>query len=397
MRIVRHIQHTTLLLLALFLVVGCHKNDPKPPLPPKVNRTILVYLAGNNNLYTYLSANMKTMSDAMKKGKLGGNLVVYFTRPDSLPALYRIDYKGNRIKLKQYPAHNSVSKEVFAQVIADTKAFYPADSYGLVLSSHGLGWLPSTEKLPNARSIPLEYTIWEKEPNGQLTKWFGQDGRNFMDIPDLAAGLPKDRSFDFILFDACFMSSIETMYDLRYAAKYIIASPAEILAAGFPYDIVTPLFMAETLDLKAICKGFMEYYRKVSSTKSGTIALINTSQLEPLAQTVAAIFDQYPDPTVDVSRIQPYESLSTHVFYDLGDYLSQVATASPDLYGRFTTQLNQTIEFADHTETVYSNYGGAFPVNSYQFSGISTYIPQPQFPLYNAAYRETEWAQTVGN
>ena len=35
---------------------------------------------------------------------------------------------------------------------------------------------------------------------------------------------------EFILFDACLMSSIEVLYDLRDKAKYVIASPAELPA-----------------------------------------------------------------------------------------------------------------------------------------------------------------------
>ena len=40
---------------------------------------------------------------------------------------------------------------------------------------------------------------------------YTQDGNNWMEIDDLAKGLPDDL-FDFILFDACYMASVECTY-----------------------------------------------------------------------------------------------------------------------------------------------------------------------------------------
>ena len=50
-----------------------------------------------------------------------------------------------------------------------------------------------------------------------------------MEIDDLAKGLPDDL-FDFILFDACYMASVECTYELRNKAEYILASPTETMA-----------------------------------------------------------------------------------------------------------------------------------------------------------------------
>ena len=67
---------------------------------------------------------------------------------------------------------------------------------------------------------------------------FGQDGKNnFMEINDLASALSKYH-FDFILFDACYMSCAEVAYAFRECADYIIGSPTEILANGFPYQSI---------------------------------------------------------------------------------------------------------------------------------------------------------------
>lgn len=54
-----------------------------------------------------------------------------------------------------------------------------------------------------------------------------------MDIRELA-----ERCVLFIMilvFDTCFMSSIEVLYEMRNSFDYIVSSPTEVLATGFPY------------------------------------------------------------------------------------------------------------------------------------------------------------------
>lgn len=51
----------------------------------------------------------------------------------------------------------------------------PADSYGLVLSSHGSGWVPNS--------------IFDKHVMAPSTRFIGQDGTQYMEIPALAQAL----------------------------------------------------------------------------------------------------------------------------------------------------------------------------------------------------------------
>ena len=80
-----------------------------------------------------------------------------------------------------------------------------------------------------------------------------------MDISELAAAIDGSGvRFDYLLFDACFMSSVEALYDLRRAADYIVASPCEVMAHGFPYDTVIPSLFADDgarYDLAAACRN----------------------------------------------------------------------------------------------------------------------------------------------
>ena len=81
-----------------------------------------------------------------------------------------------------------------------------------------------------------------------------------MEIADLAAALTGH--FDFIMFDACFMASVEVLYELRDKADYFIASPAEIISDGFPYEAAAPYFWGGEEDLKQVCREYYNYYAK---------------------------------------------------------------------------------------------------------------------------------------
>lgn len=103
----------------------------------------------------------------------------------------------------------SASGEVLHSVIHDAITAFPAMEYGLILWSHGTGWLPEG--------------VFDTLKHGNRSKFrsFGFDSGKEMKITELAENLPV--KFEFIIFDACLMSNIETLYELRNAANYIIA------------------------------------------------------------------------------------------------------------------------------------------------------------------------------
>lgn len=153
---------------------------------------------------------------------------------------------------------------------------YPSESYGLILWSHGTGWLP---------------------PAYNTLKSFGLDENFEMDILDLEEAIP-DKTFEYIIFDACLMGSVEVVYQLRYKVPYILASPTEILANGFPYsNIVTSLFDEnESIQqrLENIANAYMDCYMTQSGKfKSASISLIQTNALDELASKTSELLSSY--------------------------------------------------------------------------------------------------------
>lgn len=71
----------------------------------------------------------------------------------------------------------------------------------------------------------------------------------------LADAIP-DGVFDFIWFDACYMSGIETAYELRDKCDTFVAYPTEVYTPGMPYNLTIPYILKETPDLKSAASEF---------------------------------------------------------------------------------------------------------------------------------------------
>jgi hypothetical protein len=79
-------------------------------------------------------------------------------------------------------------------------------------------------------------TLWERNPNAEMTRHIGDSQVTRYDITELSSAIENNNiKFDYILFDACFMGNIESSYELRNVTKHIIASPCEVMGYGFPY------------------------------------------------------------------------------------------------------------------------------------------------------------------
>jgi len=272
---------------------------------------------------------------------------------------------------------------------------FPANDYGLILWSHATGWLPKGE-FSKYQPYGDKYTslLNARQLNAfdlPRVKSFGDNRGNVMEIDALAEAIPFHLSF--IIFDACHMGGIEVAYALREKTDYLIASPTEIIADGFPYtQIVQPLFLPSP-DLKAVCNAYYNFYNeKAGMEKSGTIALYKTEGLSSLAVTVRSIFeanrtvlDQYV-PTI--KRLQCYDRLSkSDLFFDFGHFVHDIATESE--YERFKLELDQVVVYKRATTKFFY-----IPIDPDRYSGISTYIPNG-LQSTRDAYKATEWNRMV--
>jgi len=359
-----NLKKITLLLFAAYSCLSCSDSSTEQE---STKRTILVYMAADNNLYKSAYKNIDDMQKAAIPSEY--NLLVYIDTPNDNPHLLKIK-KGKIDTLKQYTSQNSASEQVLKSMIDEAFSLFPAENYGLILWSHGTGWLPEGVydhiKETNARS-------------------FGKDKNKEMEIMDLAEALPEN--LDFILFDACLMSGIEVLYQLRNKAKIIIASPTETLVAGFPYDKTIPLLLRPEPDYEGIAFEYMEYYKnRNGNLQSASIAVIETNQLEFLANLVKEAIKNEVCPNRGL--IQRYDTREPALLFDFGDYLEHIISNESNLIA-LRKQISRTVIYNDFTPYFLDE----FPIE--KSCGIGIYIPFANDVLYEP-YSSLDWYKDSG-
>jgi len=352
----------------------------------KINRTVLVYIAADNNLANTSNSNIYSMNSNISKGMDNYNLLVFVDRKDATPALLHL-HNLSIDTVAKYPDCDSSDPTVLRGVIDYVFQNYKAEHYGLVMWSHGTGWLP-TDQLhfvaPNMNYSPRRAFAWE-DRKGENPPY------KCMELDELVEGIP-DGKFDYIVFDACYMGNVEIAYALRNKAPEIVSSCYEIVSYGFPYHIVTRDLMMGNM-LKS-CTSFYDYYNSMNDwMQMAGISLVKTDQLDSLARCFRKIIAEYGDtvPKMDVSRVQCFDRFKNHVFYDLEDFVSQLGT-SKEYMNEFRLQMDRCVPYKISTPYIFPGDREQIPVNSY--CGLTVYIPSPDYEEsgLNEAYRQTEWS-----
>jgi hypothetical protein len=344
-------------------------------LKPLKTRTVIVYMVGDNTLNGNVDIDINEMEQGWENS-FDGDLIVYVDQKRVSPYVLKISSdKTNSVVSKEvmkYSEQNSSSVEVMEKVLSDIKSMYPAKSYGLILWSHANGWLPAT--------------------SSSVTKSFGDDGGKSMNIEELAELSGK---YDFLIFDACDMMGIETAYELKNNTDYIVASVTEILADGFPYeDILEYLFM-ENADLVSVSREFMEYYK--SRYGIGALSVVKTENLDDVAVISKGLIQKYKNniDSLDVSQIQKYDSNEPALFFDLLDFMENIAENDANL-PTLRDKLSSAVIFEDHTPSILTidNDGKDVMIEIQRSCGLNCYI-LGQYRSLDNAYTKMAWYKAV--
>lgn len=368
-------------VLGLFTILSsCIKNNTDDP---EYRRVVVLYLAANNNLSSYASNNIISLKEGYLPGEDSKDIVLIYSHlSGSNPKLLRL-YKDDSGKVQEdvvtnFDSQNSATPQVLENLLNKVKIIFPAEEYGLILWSHASGWLPQ-----GYYSSPTGFNAYMPDPYAGIVKSFGEDSGIEMEITDLKDAIPYHLSF--IIFDCCFMGGIETAYELKDKCDYIVASPTEILATGFPYDqVMKPLFES-TADLNETCQIFYDYYNGMSGVnKSATIAIYQTDKLQQVAAASKIIFNNNRSKiaTLNMSQVQKYFRLDKHWFYDLSDLMESIAM--PSEFTNFKSALDNAVIAKWSTDNFID-----IKINS--FSGISTYIQNPTNLYLDNFYKGYQW------
>ena len=380
-----HIRFLFCALAMALTLFSCKKAETEEIVVVKRPKTVLLYMVANNNL----SYDAENSISRLQNGYIPaeeGNLLVYKHCAGMDPVLLHIK-KGEEGTVVadtayRFPPRVSATKSALTQALNVTQALFPADSYGLILWSHGTGWIPPLASSSSAAQ--------EQRSGSCPERTFGLDGKVELEIRDLAQAIPYKLSF--MLMDACFMGGIETAYEVKDSVDYYIGSPAEILTESFPYHKIMQHIFKSTPDYAAVCREYYDYYNaKSGAERSATVALMDCSKLAEVAEVAKRVFDQYGDriASLDLSLLQPYfRGSSSKYFYDLKDLVDAIADAS--LSAEFAAALERAVPYKASTP-----YFIELPIRS--FCGVSTYVPgNPADTKLADYYKQYKWNQATG-
>ena len=351
---------------AIAILSGCTQQKKE------AQNTLFFFYPWSTNLTHYFENNIINFEYALTANDLEQNRVVVFISQSKTEAcMYEI--KMHRGKCQ----HDTIAKfenynyeyttiDGLSKLLNMAKGEMPTPQFATVIGCHGDAWIP-------ARDMKRSFG--------------GADVESRIDISTLRDALKKSNiTAEYILFDDCYMSSVEVTYELRNVCKYLIASPAEIMAAGMPFHKIAQDLLGSP-NYEAICTDFYNYYANSPSAPYGTIAVTKCSELEKLAEIVERINATATEVTRDV---QYYDGYTPHIFYDLGDYIDAICRDEM-LLSEFQAQMTKCVPYKAHTAQVYA-YGSGV-INIHTYSGISTSALSKNNKC--VSYTKTEWYKST--
>ncbi len=372
------------------IATGCHDDNGKnQPQPVSGLRTVLVYQVANNNLGSsrYDLADIVEMIDGAKKGDIPENshLLVYNAGYNSDPTLVEVTSAGLDT-LKTYSrAVSSVRSERMLEVLDDAETFADTEEFGLVLWSHGSGWLQ--DGIEDSAVVD--------------TKSFGSDNGNTMNITTLAKVLEQGPELSFLYFDCCYMASVETLYELRNTSPVIVGSATELRTDGMPYHENLSAFFSPVPDMVKAATNTFELYDQCSGIdRTCTMSVIRTAALDSLAQATKAIYASANGnmPASYTPQRFMNRGISNCMYFDFAQYVEALCT-NTDGSERFTGAAGMLADFNEAMSHCVI-YAAATPMlwNTVPLDyhcGLSTYILANPNYSRNVKYYTLSWYSDV--
>lgn len=434
----------SLIIATLFIVVGvsCSNGDshdgPNMPVTP-VGQTVFMFFPWSNNLLSDFRRTVEDMQTVVAQRSMKDERIMVFMATSEREAvLFELKKQNGRCltdTLQRYSDRPFTSRQWLTSLFSEVMTLAPASRYGMVVGCHGMAWVPvqgqrnARKRLGSQERIDEEDNLYKEEkidkeglykkekidkegvPNdlmhfevqGPVTTRFigGTYPETQIETTDLADAM-ADAGFhtEYILFDACYMSSVEVAYELKDVTHYLIASPTEVISYGFPY-ITMGKHLLGTPNYKGIVDSFISFYSSYN-LPYGTVAVTDCTQLDALAAIAQQINAAATEQTNAASEgklntarsgknvpngVQIMDGYSPTLFYDLG-HLMSLKDAGTVLTAAFAEQLDKTVPYKGHTGQYFTALKDE-PVDIKHYSGLNT----SQGSLNHMADRfsETAW------
>lgn len=365
-------------------------------------RVMVMISAGYNSLSGYLSEDLKDLeSGYLPEGTyFNADVLLVLARlpksagdyaSPSAPVLYRLwanrSGEVQRDTIQIWGGDTQLcTRETIHEALSTTQKKYPAQSYGVVFSSHGSGWLPPGYYTDPSKFEPSSGSLWSLRSIGQDKT---PTGGTEMSLEDFADAIPMH--LDYCLIDACLSGCVEVAHALKGKADIVGFSPTEVLADGFDYKNITTHLFARPLDPVEVCREYFAYYNAQSgSNRSATITAVDTRKMDALEAVCKELFEAYRPilKTMSGGNVQGYFRYDRHYFYDLRDILVQAGISEQEK-ARLDAALSQFIVYQAATD-----YFLSIPLK--RVCGLSMYLPSMGSTYLNKYYKENiSWNQAT--
>lgn len=418
---------TLLIVVGVSCSSGDNPNGPDVPVTP-VGQTVFMFFPWSNSLLSDFRRTVEDMQTVVAQRSMKDERVMVFMATSEREAvLFELKKQNGRCltdTLRRYSDRPFTSRQWLTSLFSEVMTLASASRYGMVVGCHGLAWVPvqgqrsARKRLGSQERIDEEDNLYKEERidkeglykeeridkegddlmhfevQGPVTTRFigGTYPETQIETTDLAdamadAGLHTE----YILFDACYMSSVEVAYELKDVTHYLIASPTEVISYGFPY-ITMGKHLLGTPNYKGIVDSFISFYSSYN-LPYGTVAVTDCTQLDALAAIAQQINAAAEEPTNAASAkqinaaaegklntatsgknapngVQIMDGYSPTLFYDLG-HLMSLKNAGTVLTAAFAEQLDKTVPYKGHTDQYFTALKDA-PVDIKHYSGLNT-------------------------
>lgn len=396
------------------------------------NWTIMVYLAGDNNLD---SAGVVDLNEMKTVGTT-----------DQVAVLAQFDRAGSKAETIRYclrkgtsVAKDAVQKlgetnmgepKVLEEFVTWGVKSYPADHYLLVLWNHGAGWddanlyqgdvfsgaaPPVSRKsrpvvtrgavagvkpiafaqaragLSRTRRALFSTTVAAAVNQRGIA--FDDQAQDFLDNLELKKVMTRikkklARKIDILGMDACLMSMAEVAYQMRDTAEYTVGSEETEPGDGWPYDrILKALAAKPAMTPEELSKTIVtQYLASYKTSDNVTQSAVKLEALKPLAKAVdslakaltKALADAASRSALITARAQTQEY--SRPYDDYCDLLDLCALLEAKLADPAVRAACTAVKQAAATAIVATGYKGSAVDNS---RGLSIYFPKRKLsPLY---------------
>ncbi len=388
------IRITATVLAALFLL-------PLSAVPAVAKWTVLVYMAGDNNLENGQIGveNIRDMESVPASEDL--NVLVQFDRPGNNEFA---SYSGARRYLirsrGQEPGNEEIASLLLQELgtvnMGDPSSLvdfvrygvenYPADHYFLVLWNHGTGWetLPYREAqnavnfLDAEEDRPLNfrgtyqaiaYDDGSQDSITALELW-----EAFERIKYLNGG----RKIDVVGFDACLMGMIEVGTQIAHGARIMVASEEITPESGWNYREFIG-YLANNPDAtpqaaaRAVIDGFVSLYRTLS--QEVVLSAVDLDRLDGLLDGVGRFTEALLAEPRHVLAVREARSktkmFDNQAYLDLADLADRVAVELPG-----TSVAKRALELSSMVgDTSFMLDLGKTGISNLNAHGLAVYFP----------------------